>query len=319
MEYDIVHIHSLFLFPQYAAYRHASRADVPFIVSPCGALDPFLRRRSRIPKAVTHALWQGGLLLRASAIHFKSQDERALASDVPLAERQFVVPNGIDWSSFQGSADAETFRRRYLRGHAGPVILNVGRLSHKKGLDTLIHAFAQTRKTCPDAMLALVGPDDEGLQPRLAELAAEAGVGRDVMFTGLLRGQELRGALSAATVWALPSKTENFGSAVVEAMAAGVPVVISQEVNVAAAIDASSAGVVCPGTPAAFAAAIGALLDCESRRVELGERARTFAQRYDWRAIAPKLVEMYVAVASARRSGAVAANGRHALAGGQAS
>jgi glycosyltransferase involved in cell wall biosynthesis len=296
-EADVVHIHSLFLFPQYAAYKAASRASVPFIVSPCGALDPALRARSRLAKALTDFLWQGEMLRSASGIHFKTEEERRLALDLRLAERQFVVPNGIDWTAFQRPSDGDGFRERYLGGHDGPIILNVGRFSHKKGLDTLIRAFARAHEAHPRAVLVLVGPDDEGLKPRLKELAAEVGLQDQVVFPGMLRGEELRGALSAATVWALPSKTENFGSAVIEAMAAGVPVVVSPAVNLASAIGAAQAGVVCDRTPAAFATAIDSLLESESRRSILSDRAREFARGYDWDGVAERLVQMYSAAA----------------------
>jgi glycosyltransferase involved in cell wall biosynthesis len=300
--YDIVHIHSLFLFPQYAAFTAASRAGVPFIVSPCGALDPYLRRRSRVAKAGTDFLWQARMFRSAAAVHFKSEAERRLVSDLRLPRRQVVVPNGIDWESYQGVTGQQAFRRDHLAGRDGPIILNVGRLSHKKGLDTLIRAFRGTRQIHPTAHLVLAGPDDEGLRPYLRQIAADEGVTDRVTFVDMLRGKELRAALSAATVWALPSKTENFGSSVVEAMAAGVPIVVSPEVNLASEIEASDAGIVCPGTPAAFAAAINALLDGEERRVELSERARKFARQYDWSVVAPQLLEMYRASANAYRT-----------------
>jgi glycosyltransferase involved in cell wall biosynthesis len=298
-EYDVIHIHSLFLFPQYAAYKAASRAGIPFIVSPCGALDPALRRRSRLAKALTDFLWQGRMLRTAAGIHFKTEEERRLASDLRLAKRQFVVPNGIDWTSFQESRDGDSFRYRYLGEHEGPVILNVGRFSHKKGLDILIRAFAQAHDAHSGAVLVLVGPDDEGLKPRLEQLAAETGVQDQVVFTGMLRGEELRAALSAATVWALPSKTENFGNAVIEAMAAGLPVVVSPEVNLASAIKAADAGIVSDRTPEAFATAIASLLESERRRSVLSDRAREFARAYDWDRIAAKLFQMYTLAANA--------------------
>jgi glycosyltransferase involved in cell wall biosynthesis len=298
-EHDVVHIHSLFLFPQYVAYKAASRAGVPVIVSPCGALDPALRRRSRLAKALTDFLWQGQMLRNAAGIHFKTEEERRLASDLRIAQRQFVVPNGIDWLSYQRSPDSDSFRERYLGGHEGPVILNVGRFSHKKGLDTLIRAFARAHEAHPGAVLVLVGPDDEGLRPRFQELAAAMRVQHNVVFTGMLRGKDLRAALSVASVWALPSKTENFGNAVIEAMAAGLPVVVSPAVNLAPAIQAGDAGVVCDRTPEAFAAAIASLLESESRRSVLGERAREFARAYDWERVAERLLEMYTAAANA--------------------
>jgi glycosyltransferase involved in cell wall biosynthesis len=296
-EHDVVHIHGLFLFPQYAAYRAASRARVPFIVSPCGALDPALRGRSRLAKALTDFLWQGRMLRNASGIHFKTEEERRLASDLRLAERQFVVPNGIDWGSFQCLPDGACFRKRYLGGHDGPIILNIGRFSHKKGLDILIRAFAQTNRAHSAALLVLVGPDDEELKPKLKRLAADLCVYDKVVFIGMLHGEELRAALSAATIWALPSRTENFGNAVIEAMAAGVPIVVSPAVNLAPAIEAANAGIVCDRTPEAFSSAIAALLQSESRRSSLSDRAREFARAYDWDGVAERLIEMYVAAA----------------------
>jgi glycosyltransferase involved in cell wall biosynthesis len=302
-ECDVVHIHSLFLFPQYAAYKTASRAGAPFIVSPCGALDPFLRRRNRVAKAISDLLWQGGMLRDAAAIHFKTDDERRLACDLPLAPRQFVVPNGIDWTSFQRLPDDRGFRGRHLHGHGGRIVLNVGRISHKKGLDLLIRAFAQVhRRHDPEALLVLVGPDDEGLRPRLTELAADEGVEDNVVFTGMLRGAELRAALSAATVWALPSKTENFGTSVIEAMAAGVPVVVSPEVNLAPEIRADDAGVVCERERGALADALAGLLWDADRRSHLSGRGRRFAARFDWKQIAPQFEAMYESVLLQQKS-----------------
>jgi glycosyltransferase involved in cell wall biosynthesis len=122
----------------------------------------------------------------------------------------------------------------------------------------------------------------------------------------MLRGVELQSALSAATVWALPSKTENFGSSVVEALAAGVPVVVSPEVNLAPAIRAAEAGVVCDRTVSAFANSIASLLDSASLRADLGGRGREFAQAYDWTHVAPQLIKMYTAVASTAHLGELA-------------
>jgi glycosyltransferase involved in cell wall biosynthesis len=301
-DYDVVHIHSLFLFPQYAAYKAASRAGVQFIVSPCGALDPALRHRSRLAKAVTDIVWQRRMLGAAAAIHFKTSEEQRLAADLPLAETQFVVPNGIDCASFHAHIGNERFRSRYLRGCDGPVILNVGRLSHKKGLDVLIRAFADVKRRHRAALLVLAGPDDEGLTPGLRTLAAEAGVKESVVFTGMLRADELRAALSAASVWALPSKTENFGNAVIEAMAAGVPIVISPEVNVASEVEAARAGIICDREPREVANALAGLLEDDDLRKSYAFEGRKFAGRFDWSRVAPRHVAMYRSVVGARRS-----------------
>src|SRR5207302_198290 len=99
--------------------------------------------------------------------------------------------------------------------------------------DTLIEAFARVRRRLGDVRLVVAGPDDEGLTPSLREKTVALGVAGDVEFVGLLNASGRLAALTNADVWVLPSKTENFGTSVIEAMAAGVPVVISPAVNLA--------------------------------------------------------------------------------------
>lgn len=292
-DYDVVHIHSLFLFPHFAAYRRALGAERPYIVSPRGSLDPYLRARGRLRKAVTNLLWQRAMLERAAALHLTSQEELRLISDIAPEVPRVVVPNGIVWTRYQTLPDPELFRREHLDGHQGPLILNLGRLSHKKGLDILIRAFAVVAREQPDARLAIVGPDDEGLARPLAALAASKGIGCSVFFVGMLTGEDKLGALAAADVWALPSHTENFGIAVVEALAAGLPVVVSPAVNIAAEMLAAGAGVVCPQEPELLAAELLTLLGNPEERLRLGDRAREFTRRFDWAHVANELAEMY--------------------------
>jgi glycosyltransferase involved in cell wall biosynthesis len=292
--YDVVHIHSLFLFPQLAAYRQARRHGLPYVVTPHGILDPYHRRHGRLRKRVTDVLWQHRLLERAAALHLTSEEEARLVADVAPRVKRLVASIGIPWHRFQQLPDARPFRERHLGGHEGPVVLHVGRVSHKKAPDVLVRSFAVASRSVPDARLVFVGPDDEDFTPRLLALAEQEGVGDKVTFTGMLPGDEGKlGALAAADVWALPSNAENFGIAVAEALAAGLPVVISPSVNIAPEIERAGAAVVAERDPGAFGAALAALLADERRRAELGERAREFAKRYDWRAVAPRLASLY--------------------------
>lgn len=293
--YDVMHIHSLYLYPTFAAFRVARKEGLPYIVSPHGALDPALRHRSRRVKAINDRMWQRRMIDGAAVIHYTTDEEAELVADLGFRTPQVVVSSGIDCSEFKTQGDAAGFRDRYLDGFDGSIILSLGRISHKKGNDILIRALPRITESDRWIRLVIAGPDDERLSPQLEALAAAEGVNDRVVFTGMLRERERLAAFAAASVWALPSKTENFGLAVIEAMAAGLPVVISHEVNLAPAVQASDAGVVCERSPHAFAVAINRLLDCERRRLEMGLRARTFAQRYDWGVVAPKFLEMYVA------------------------
>ncbi len=217
---------------------------MPYVVSPRGALDPYLRARSRPVKAIAGVLWQRRLLEGAAALHVTSDEEARLIDDVAPDVPRAVVPNGIRWAEFQDLPPAEEFRRAHLGGHEGPVVMYLGRLSHKKGLDVLVRAFAIVRRDAPDARLAIAGPDDEGLTPSLRALASREGVAGAVTFTGMLRGRDQLAALAAAAVWVLPSHSENFGIAAAEALAAGRAVIVSPNVNIAPEIAAAGAGVV---------------------------------------------------------------------------
>lgn len=296
---DVVHIHSLYLFPQFAAGLAARAAGTPYIVSPRGALDPWLRRRGRLRKRAMDVVWQRRLLERAALLHVTTEDEARLIRDVAPDVPRRVVPNGIFWSRFQNLPDSDEFRRRYLEGHTGRAVLSLGRLTAKKGLDILVEAFGRIASRFPDTVLVLAGPDD-GESPALRRQAAELGIAERVFFTGMLLGEDKLAALEAADVWALPSHTENFGIAVVEAMAAGVAVVVSPAVNLSPDIAASNAGLVVPAEPGAFAAEISELLDDAERRRALGESGRLFSRAYDWSEVAARLEDMYRSVAEAR-------------------
>src|SRR5919199_38489 len=205
-DYDVLHIHNLWTFPQFAAYRQASRQELPFVVAPCGALDPLRRGRSRRAKALSSALWQGRMLEEARVIHFKTTLERERAADLVPFEIGVVVPNGIRWESFQDLPDSAGFRRRHLQTHEGPVVMTVGRISWEKRLDVLVRAFAEVADDAPDAVLVIVGPDDEGLAAPLKRSASDLGIGRRVRFTGPLTGAEKLEALATADVWCMSSE-----------------------------------------------------------------------------------------------------------------
>jgi glycosyltransferase involved in cell wall biosynthesis len=295
--YDVVHIHSLYLYPQYAAATEAWRRGVPYVVCVHGALDPWLRRRGRVRKWLAEVAWQNRMLSRAAAIHFTLEEEAVLAADVARDRPRVILPNGVRWDEFGRLPDRAAFRERFLNGHSGPVVLFLGRLTAKKGLDLLIRAFAQAVAHHPDALLVIAGPDDENLRGPLQALAEQEDVGKRVVFTGLLLADDKRAALGSADVWALSSHTEAFTIAVIEALAAGLPVLVSPAVNLAREIERAGAGIVSDTEPEQFAGALDSLLDDERRRVQLGERAREFARRYDWDALAPRIIDFYRKVA----------------------
>jgi glycosyltransferase involved in cell wall biosynthesis len=289
---DVVHIHNLWQYPQYAAFRAAREAQVPYIVSPHGSLDPYLRRRGRLRKAVTSALWHRELLEGAALIHVTTGAEMRLIADIAPGVPRAIVPCAINTADFGSLPHPEEFRERHLAGYSGPLVVFLGRVTEKKGVDVLLRSFARVLERQP-ARLAVVGPDDGGQRPGLERLAEQLGIGSRVDFVGGLYGRDRLAALSAADVWALSSHTENFGIAVIEAMAAGCPVAISREVNLAEEVADANAGLIAEAEPHAFAAALLELLSDARQRRRLSQAARKLAAGYDWSQVTPRLMAMY--------------------------
>lgn len=292
---DLVAIHSLNLFPQLAAFLTAKGAATPYIVTPHGSLDPWLRAQRTLRKAANDWLWQERMLRGAAAIHFTTDDEaRIAAADLGDAPR-WIVPNGIPFERFRGRGDPARFRNRYLDGYQGPLVLFHGRIAAKKGIDVLLRAVSRlpSRTTMN---LAVVGPDDEGLSPGLLRLADELAIRDRVHLVGPLYGDDQLDALAAADIWALTSHTENFGIAVLEAMAAGLPVLISQEVNIAHAVTGAEAGLVTSLDVDEIAGKLDALLSDRELRGRIADKAVAFAARYDWGTVSDRLYEMYATV-----------------------
>ena len=299
--YDVVHIHSLFLYPQFAAAREAAAHRVPYIVCPHSALDPWLRPRGRLRKALVDRAWQKRMLECAAVLHFTAEEELRLAADVAPRRPHVVVPNGVRWRDFGDLPPASAFRTRFLGGRSNPIVLFFGRIAEKKGIDILVRAFAHLPADS-DAILVFVGPDDEGRRRNLEALADSLGIGDRVVFTGMLVGRDKLAALGAADVWALPSHTEGFSIALIEALAAGLPCVISPSVNIAPELADAEAAVVASLIPEVVGAALANLLAQPALRAELGRRARVFARQYDWEALSEVILGMY--------EGALAPRGR---------
>jgi glycosyltransferase involved in cell wall biosynthesis len=246
------------------------------------------------------------MLAGASALHLTTNAEADLTRDVVPHVPRAIVPYPIDYGAHQELGSSERFRERFLPGCSGPVVMHLGRVAEKKGIDILIRAFRSVRTSVPDAQLVVVGPDDERLTPKLLSLARDLAIEDALTFTGMVRGTTRRDALAAADVWVLASHTENFGIAVIEALAASRPVVMSSKVNCADEIGrAGAARIVEPSWPA-VAAAVGELLGDARQRAVLGGRGRRFAARFTREAVALQARGMYEAVL---RNGCVARSG----------
>ncbi|HEV7784345.1 MAG TPA: glycosyltransferase [Thermoanaerobaculia bacterium] len=277
---DLLHLHSVFLWPTSAAARAAERTGVPYVVSPRGMLVPdLIARRGRWRKRAWMLLAERRTLARAAALHATSELEadEAARLGLPLPP-VFVVPNGVEIPPGSAGAPRESF------------LLFLGRVSWKKGLDRLIPALAQL----PGVELKIAGNDEEGLRPELERLAGETGVAGRIAFLGPVAGEEKASLLRRAAVLVLPSRSENFGNVVLEAMAAGCPVAVTPEVGLAATVRETGVGIVVDGDPARLGEALRELLADATRREGMGRRGACAAtERFGWPAVAREMETMY--------------------------
>jgi len=269
--YDVVHSHAVYLWPGVAAARAARRHGVPYVISPRGMLVPeLIRGKSRLVKTAWLQLIERRALAGAAGIHFTSPLEwdDARRTGLPLPS-PFVVPNGIDIPSKPDvPRDDQT-------------LLFLGRINWKKGLDRAIAALPA------GARLLIAGNDEEGLTPRLRELAAQRGVADRVQFLGPVYGDAKWELLARATLFVLLSESENFGNAVLEALAMETPVVLSKGVGLADDVVRANAGAV-------GADAIAPLLADPERRAAMGRNGRALVEeRFAWPHVAARMEKEY--------------------------
>lgn len=288
-EFDLAHLHSLFLWPTAATARAALDAGVPYVVSPRGMLvRELLNRRGQIRKALWVQLVEKRTLAEAALVHATSDLEAAEIGRLGLRLPPIrVVPNGVDVGPGDAAEPSPEIAAVLARGDYA---LYLGRLNWKKGLDELIAALVDV----PRLRLVLAGPDEEGTRARLEKLAREHRLGDRIVFTGQVLGADKQALLGRALAVVLPSRSENFGNAALEAMAAGRPVVVTPGVGLAETVEAADAGLVVEGTPAALAQALRAL-DADRHAADaMGARGATLArQRFAWTAIAEQMETLY--------------------------
>ena len=298
---DVVHLHSLYLFHDWAAAHYCWRYGKPYIVRPHGTLDPFIYQRHRWRKAVAEGLFQARVLRRAAGLHYTAAEEWLLARPHARNPRGCIIPIGVDLSSLDNLPPRAALRARYPAIGDRKVVLFLGRLSFKKGVDILVSAFAEVARHRRDIFLIVAGPD-EGIRAQAERQIAELGLGPLTLFPGMVTGAEKRLILGGSDLFVLPSQSENFGIAVVEAAACGIPVVISDRVNLWREFQQADAALVAPPDATAFAAHMGSLLANPDRARDIGRNGAALVRSgFHWEALADRYEAMYET--AARSSG----------------
>ncbi len=289
-DYDLVHVHALFSYPSVVAARQARRQSVPYMIRPLGTLSAWgLKSRRPVLKRLSIAWIEKPLLRDAAAVQATSEMEVQEILRVCPEARVIEIPNPVETPAgdVERPAPAPPF-----------TILFLSRLDRKKGLEQLLAAFDRCVKAGADLQLIVAG----GGEPDYVDPTRERASKR-IRFTGPVDAEQKRLLFSHAHLFVLPSHSENFGVAVVEAMAHGVPVLISPRVGIAGAVAEANAGAVTECDEETLAAAILKLSANPATLAEMSENARQLALRYTPGPVAASLLSAYESIVRSRAAG----------------
>jgi glycosyltransferase involved in cell wall biosynthesis len=295
--FDAIVINGLWQYHTFGTWRALRRLGLPYYVFTHGMLDPWFKRAYPLKHLKKWLFWPWAeyrVLRDAAAVLFTSEDERLLARESFWLYRakERVVAYGTSEPPQDSARLRETFLAAHPELRGKRIVLFLSRIHEKKGCDLLVSAFARAAAADPALHLVMAGPDQSKLVPKLKTAAEQAGVAARIAWPGMLQGDAKWGAFYASEVFALPSHQENFGIAVVEALACGVPVLISDKVNIWREIAADGAGFVHADTMEGTSRALAEWLAAPpERRALVREQARrTFRARFTVDAMAASLL-----------------------------
>lgn len=287
--YDVVHAHALFSFSTSAAAGAARKRRVPYVVRPLGTLARYGMQQHSLLKQLSWLMLERRILRHAAAVHFTSEAEREEAERLGRW-RSVVVPLGV-------MTPAQVHRPVADPEH--PVYLFLSRIHPKKRIELLLQAFWLVRESVPGAALVIAGAGAGDHVRTLEKLAADLGIAPHVRWAGHVTGPARTELLEQANAFVLPSVNENFGLAPVEALAAGVPVVLTPGVAIHREVEAYEAGIIADDTVAALADALLRIRDPHVQQAMSERAARLARERFSIEAMQAGLLRMYQQVRAA--------------------
>ena len=298
-EFDLAHIHALFSPVSTAAAAIARRKKLPYILRPLGTLDPADLQKKRQLKQIYAALWERPNLAGAAGIHFTSAQEAKISERFGIQTRDLVIPLGVTPLVMPPPGEA---RRQLGILHNQPLLLFMSRIDPKKGLNLLIPALerllvgATHESPLADFHFVLAGanPQDPDYESQISEKIKASSLSSCTTITGFVTGELKAALLQDADLFVLPSYYENFGIAVAEAMVAGTPVVISDQVHIWEEVKSTQAGWVCACDVDALTECLRESLQDAGERQHRGMKGQEYAlKNYSWNAIAQQTIQVY--------------------------
>jgi glycosyltransferase involved in cell wall biosynthesis len=248
-QYDIIIVNGIWQYHSFGVWRALHGTSTPYVVFTHGMLDPWFKRTYPLKHLKKALYWPWGeyrVLRDAGAVLFTCEEERRLArqSFRPYHCSEAVVNYGTAGPKGEPDVELEAFFEKFPEVRGKRLATFLGRIHEKKGCDLLIEAFAKVLAPDAEWQLVICGPDQLGLQAALQAMAERLNISERITWAGEVRGDLKWGALRASEVFVLPSHQENFGIVVAEALACGLPVLISDQVNIWREVAQDGAGIV---------------------------------------------------------------------------
>jgi glycosyltransferase involved in cell wall biosynthesis len=300
-QFDVVYLPGSWTYSTFVGARAALRVQIPYVISPRGSFMDWSMSQKTLKKRLYLALIERHLINGAAAIHVTCALEQQQQEKWRFEPPAVVIPNGVDVARFGGPSCQGKWRQMLGVPPGGTLSLFVGRLHKMKRIDLTIDAFATFARQMPDAHLLIVGPDQDGSGRVARQQAKDLGLTDRVHFAGLLAGSEVRQAYAEADVLVLFSHRENFGMVTAEAMAAGLPALVTREVGLATEVEQADAGLVVAAEPNEAGRVWQRLLSNPALRAAMGERGRALVrERFASDVVATRMLELFATVSGSR-------------------
>lgn len=294
--YDLIHIHAIFSYPSTIAMAIARSQNVPYIVRPLGQLCEWSLQQSASKKRLYLQLIERANLNHSQGLHLTSDQEKKEVENLYLNCPSFVVPHGLDLPPTIENA-RKLLRSRFGLSENEKIVLFLSRIHPKKGLDYLISALSNLAEYHFTFILA--GGGDTFYEAEIRYLLEESGISSRTILPGFVEGETKAMLLQGADLYALTSHSENFGVAVLEALAAGLPAIVTPGVALSDEIQRYKLGYVSELSVDAITSTLERCFASPEAAIQMGKRAQQFAlKNYTWQRNADNLIEIYKTILS---------------------
>lgn len=298
---DVVHLHGLWTGQNWSAGRTARKLGRPYVMTPHSMMMPWAWHFRRWKKLLAGWVFEHRNLRNAACLHALAEGEAQAIRALGFNDRIVMLPNGLELAEFEHPPPAAELESRYPRWSGKRLLLVLGRISPQKGIFAGMKACFDLFAAAKDWHLVIAGPDPMGMRPAIEAAVGRKGAADRVTFTGMLQRDEVRAILSRASLLLQPSRSEGLSMSILEALASGLPVLISTACNMPE-VEACGAGRVVAPNQRDIASALRELLSLpEEVFRQMGEAARALArEKYDWSVVVPGYREMYRRIAAGR-------------------